>query len=62
MERKALDSCGSSLTGETPQEAQAPRRLTAGPAESKSLERKSTAKFNRAIFLRNSPKLAINSI
>ncbi|BCB04946.1 hypothetical protein KH172YL63_30790 [Bacillus sp. KH172YL63] len=36
-----LDSCGKRWTGETPQ-AQ-PRRLTASPAESEHLERKSTA-------------------
>ena len=36
-----LDSCGKSWTGETP-EAQ-PRRLTASPAESEHLERKSTS-------------------
>ncbi|KMM35899.1 hypothetical protein AB986_20855 [Alkalihalobacillus macyae] len=39
-----LDSCGTSGTGETPH-AQcfcAPRRLTARPAESEHLERKST--------------------
>ncbi|KAA0562289.1 hypothetical protein F0342_17900 [Bacillus sp. CH30_1T] len=41
MERKVLDSCGNSWTGETP-EAQL-RRLTASPAESEHLERKSTS-------------------
>ena len=35
-----LDSCGRSGTGETPQAK--PRRLTARPAESEHLERKST--------------------
>jgi hypothetical protein len=36
--------------GETPQARVAPRRLPEPPAESERLERKSTAKFNRAIL------------
>ncbi|TKD70604.1 hypothetical protein FBF83_08225 [Pseudalkalibacillus hwajinpoensis] len=43
MEQKVLDSCGMSGTGETPQaRPSVPRRLTARPAESEHLERKST--------------------
>ncbi|MDQ0482272.1 hypothetical protein [Guptibacillus hwajinpoensis] len=43
LERKMLDSCGTSGTGETPQaRLSAPRRLTARPAESEHLERKFT--------------------
>ncbi|MDM5315853.1 hypothetical protein QUF49_07575 [Fictibacillus sp. b24] len=40
------DSCGMSGTGETPQRRVAARGLTARPAESEHLERKSTT-FNR---------------
>jgi hypothetical protein len=41
LERKALDSWGISVIGETPQEL-ATRRLGERPPESKRLERKST--------------------
>jgi hypothetical protein len=41
LERKALDSWGISVSGETPQEL-ATRRLGERPPESKRLERKST--------------------
>jgi hypothetical protein len=51
------DSCGSSGTGETPQEF-TPRRLTARPAESEHLERKSTTQY----YLVNSNKVYENSL
>jgi hypothetical protein len=50
LERKALDSCGSTGQGR-PHGSEATRRLPGTPAESKCLERKSTVKFNRANFL-----------
>ncbi|MES1042193.1 hypothetical protein FOA20_22655 [Peribacillus simplex] len=50
------DSCGSSGIGETPQ-AFTTRRLTARPAESEHLERKSTT----PLYLVNSNKVCQNS-
>ncbi|KAB7706575.1 hypothetical protein F9802_10270 [Bacillus aerolatus] len=57
IEAEVRDSCGNSWTGETPQ-AFTPRRLTARPAESEQLERKSTTPH----YLVNSNKVCKNSL
>jgi len=49
------DSSGFSGTGETPQIAKRPRRLTARPAESVRLKRKSS-NINESLYLSKTPE------